>query len=1175
MLPCVSLPFRQRFGYRFGYNQIVPKLVISLLGPPIITVNGAEFDTERRKAIAILAYLAVTGRRQPREHLAAFFWPDYDRDSAFSYLRRELYEINNNLGKGWLTSDRRNAGLDLSTDISLDVAAFEADLADSRVVNDPVGSLERAVERYRGDFLSGFYLADTEPFEDWQRQQAEAYRRDYAGALERLASVHEQRGMWPAAMKSAQAWLALDDLNEAAHRAVMRIFAGMGERSSAIRQYEICRQELTEELGVEPQAETTALYERIAGDRFEVSAVPIEEPQAQASKVRVHLPVLTTPFIGRRPELEQIKEQVLRRDNRLVTLMGPGGTGKTRLSIQAAAELGDRFTDGIWFAPLAPVRSPEEIVTAMAASLHFSFHRDEEQPRRQLLDYLHEKEMLVILDNVEHLVGEEACELFADILTSAEAVKLLVTTRVRLNIPGEQLFPVSGMRLPEPEDAAAWTDPASQSLPFSAIQLFLDRAQRVQPGFVLDTANAAAVAEICKLVDGIPLGIELAASWLELLPPEEIAREIRRSIDFLETDQPGVPERQRSIRAVFDYSWKLLNEIERNAFITLTVFVGSFSPEVGREVSEASLRTLLSLANKSWLQQVADGRFALHPLLQHYGSERLRADLDVCQQAHERHALYFARFVGEMADLLRGPGQLSALEKLAVEYNTNIRSAWYWLIENGHWQPVVEQMATGLFLFGSLRYRGDELFSWYRDARMKLEETAPEEEFAWILLSTMEVSFEEQWGLKENLPTERIDRIWNLARKKRLARRLGLWYVQLGNLYLSRNPNPAADAELAAFVDELRTLGDEWAYAYALIIGSNYWDGLLMERPEDVLLEALSIFKRLGTYYEQGIIIQSLAVNATAREDPIEKIIDLYEQAQVFSLKMNDYIGSALIHWKLSDLYFMRGIPEHGFHELSEARRIFENFGRQRMVGNALSWESLWSARFGTKDQALEVRRKSLIHNQKFSFRIYEYWDYYELAETYRIFGEEETAGKLVDQAELNFKQLNFSHGLGYCERLRGDLAMLEARFADALAYYRGYASYVTQDNHQWSLMQAYARQAWAQAHLGDVAAARQNIHACLNRLVDSSVHELEFFAFLAEVRCLMVEEKYEEAASLAAFILSSKYTWNEHRTHAQALLDEIRPSLSPTVFEAASSRIDQRDVRQMVRDWIAKFGMK
>jgi DNA-binding SARP family transcriptional activator len=562
----------------------MPGLEISLLGPPKILINGVEFDTDRRKAIALLAYLVLSGTPQPREHLAATFWPDYNRDSAFAYLRRTLFELNKGLGKGRLETDRFSAGFVPSGDTRIDIALFQSELAASRLDKDPVPHLEAAVKEYRGEFMQGFFLKDTEPFEDWLRGRRERFRQEYALSLEQLAANYEQRGAWVQAINYARAWLELDEFDEAAHRAIMRVYAGMGDRSRAFRQYEMCAQVLKDGLGIEPQQETTVLLERIRAGSFEeaVRAAEATRPDTgPASNIR--LPVLTTPFIGRRPEIEQIKEFILNRKTRLLTLFGPGGSGKTRLSIQAASEVSDHFQDGVWFVPLATVQSAEGIIPALAKSLSFSFYQEEDTRNQQLIDYLREKHLLLILDNVDQLVGPEAAGIFNEILTGAEGVKIMVTSRIRLNLQAEQIFTVQGMRMPTSQEVESWTDPETQALSFSAVQLFLDRARRLQPGFLLNREHAAAVGHICQLVHGMPLGLELAASWLELLPPDEIAREIRRSLDFLETDRLDVPERQRSIRAVYDYSWKLLDEIEREAFLSLSVFLGSFSEKLPNE----------------------------------------------------------------------------------------------------------------------------------------------------------------------------------------------------------------------------------------------------------------------------------------------------------------------------------------------------------------------------------------------------------------------------------------------------------------------------------------------------------------------------------------------------------------------------------------------------------------
>jgi tetratricopeptide (TPR) repeat protein len=280
--------------------------------------------------------------------------------------------------------------------------------------------------------MAGFAVADTAPFEDWQSGQAEYFRRLFAGALERLVEARADAGEFETALPHARRWLALDPLNESAQRAIMRLLAGMGDRSGAIRQYEACVQILRDELGIRPQPETEELYQAILHGEIAGTKRPAAVPRGAEARPLSRLPQMPTPFIGRRAEVEEVKSLLANAAHRLVTLVGPGGTGKTRLSIQAASELVDSFPDGVFFASLASVQSAEAIPPALAKALDFAFQREGESPRGQLLDFLREKHLLLILDNFEHLL--EGTGLVIDILTQAAGVKLMVTSRVRLNM---------------------------------------------------------------------------------------------------------------------------------------------------------------------------------------------------------------------------------------------------------------------------------------------------------------------------------------------------------------------------------------------------------------------------------------------------------------------------------------------------------------------------------------------------------------------------------------------------------------------------------------------------------------------------------------------------------------------------------------------------------------------
>ncbi len=360
---------------------------------------------------------------------------------------------------------------------------------------------------------------------------------------------------------------------------------------------------------------------------------------------RHNLPSQTTPFIGRDRELAEIQRLITDPKCRLLILTGLGGIGKTRLSIETASNLYKKerslFQDGVYFVPLTPVVDSSYIVTAIADALSFSFYEGNESARQQLFDYLRQKKFLLVLDDFEHLINEESTLLIHDILSASLETKILVTSRERINALEEQLFPVSGMSVPEVGTGETRQEPVEDFNTYESIQLFQQTAQRVRPGYQITNKNLPSIVDICRTVDGMPLGIELAASWVEALEPDAILTEIKRSIDFLETDLYTLPERQRSLRAVFDTSWNLLEESERMAIQTLTVFHNGFTHLAASQVGNVTLKTLLSFVSKSWLQRGSDGRFHIHDLLRKYANQILQANDKECQRSHSEHSVFF------------------------------------------------------------------------------------------------------------------------------------------------------------------------------------------------------------------------------------------------------------------------------------------------------------------------------------------------------------------------------------------------------------------------------------------------------------------------------------------------------------------------------------------------------
>lgn len=439
-----------------------------------------------------------------------------------------------------------------------------------------------------------------------------------------------------------------------------------------------------------------------------------------------NLPPQPTPFIGREPELAALDNYLADPAIRLITIFGVGGMGKTRLALAAANALVNSqqqphpFPDGLFFISLAHAETADQLIPAIADALGFSFYEGSE-PKTQLLHYLGQKTMLLLLDNFEQMPA--GLELVDEIRQTAPAVKLLATSRTRLNVQAEQLFPIAGLAYPDEEDAenAASLD---QLASYSVIQLFRQCARRIEPGFALTADNQADVLAICRLVQGMPLGIVLAATWLAVLSPREIAAEMRRDLDFLATDLADVPERQRSLRGAFDHSWRLLNRREQAVFAQLSVFRGGFSREAAQAISGASLRDLQILLNHSLLNRTPGGRYEIHKLLEQFAAEKLarllatetavsphsQTEPDPLEQAtpgvYQRHSAYFSAYVQEQGQKWRAARHNDRLRAIAQEFG-NIRRAWRWAVEQQN-NKLVQQMAADLFWFYDWRNQYQE-----------------------------------------------------------------------------------------------------------------------------------------------------------------------------------------------------------------------------------------------------------------------------------------------------------------------------------------------------------------------------------------------------------------------------------------------------------------------------------
>lgn len=407
-------------------------LKLLLLGPPLIELGSEPVDGfVSEKALLLLGYLAVQHSHQARDHLAGFFWGDMSSDRAKANLRMAIYNLQQ-LFPGYLQANRLYVSFNHELDYWLDVEQFEQGLVTIPAsFPPPIESLQAALSLYRGEFLEGIHLGDSPELEEWLLVERERLRRIVLEGYQRYADALITAGQYAQAVQTIQQILRLEPWHESAHRQMMLALAHTGDFTGALEQFEVCRRILAEELGVEPMAETTRLYQRIR----EVRDLPF----------RHNLPVLTSPFFGREDAIQDLSRLLHDPHNRLITITGPGGAGKSRLALELASHFVNTFLHGVYLVPLASLESGDDLPSAVGRALGLSF-TGKEDPERQVLHSLAQKELLLVLDNGEHVPN--LADFASAILQAAPQVKILATAQERLDVREELVYEVGGLTHP-------------------------------------------------------------------------------------------------------------------------------------------------------------------------------------------------------------------------------------------------------------------------------------------------------------------------------------------------------------------------------------------------------------------------------------------------------------------------------------------------------------------------------------------------------------------------------------------------------------------------------------------------------------------------------------------------------------------------------------------------------
>jgi predicted ATPase/DNA-binding SARP family transcriptional activator len=683
--------------------QDSPPLELRTLGSvELRDAQGRELEEvlHQPKRLALLIYLAVAapGGFHRRDSIVALFWPELSDKRARNALSKGIHFLRLHLGSDVVES-RGAAEIGVDPDrVWCDAVVFEEALHEGRHGD--------AVELYRGPFLEGFHIAETEELVFWLDRQRDHLAQRYTGALATLAGRAAKRGDPEGA---AEWWRKLadhDPYNAHALLGLMEALEAVGERGAALQLAEEHAARLREELAAEPDPEVEAFALRL---RQAPRAAPRETAPTH------NLPSPPTPLVGRERELERLGELMLDPDVRLLTLTGPGGAGKTRLAIEAAEKVVGRFPGGVYFVSLASLRDAALVGTTIARTIGIK-PAGAGQAAESLGEALYDRRVLLVLDSFEQVLP--AADLVADLLGRTESLNVMVTSRAVLQLRGERVVTVPPLAVP-----ADLTVAPEVALRYGAVELFVQRAQAVKPEFELTQDNARPITEICVRLDGLPLAIELAAARVRLLAPAMILSRLSDRFGLLTGGPRDLPERQQTLRRTFDWSYDLLSERERRLFRHLSVFVGGCSLEAIRlvcypdgEDDATILNELTALADNSLLRQVEgtldEPRFEMLETIREYGW-RLLVDGAEAADVRRRHAGWLLQ-VAEVAEAgLAGIRQGVWLDRLEREYG-NVQAVLDWALEWGEIELAVRLgSALWWFLwvrghFGEMRWRLDQ-----------------------------------------------------------------------------------------------------------------------------------------------------------------------------------------------------------------------------------------------------------------------------------------------------------------------------------------------------------------------------------------------------------------------------------------------------------------------------------
>ena len=791
---------------------------VRLFGSPAVADGARQHELGHTLDDALLCYLALDGRWLPRSVLAGRFWPDSDERSARANLRWRLHRVRNRPYARDLETTRDHVRWPVETDVARFWQAHAA------------GERARALELVSAPLLGDARFECSPHVEAaFQRERDEVHRAWRELALAHAEDEQAQRRYGVATTLLLRV-LDYDLLDEDVLQAYLHAAYLDGQREQALRVFAAFERQLRDEFDIAPLAQTRALVatikeaDTLLGRAVAAGARPPERTSRAAANDGVHhgehdsdhgadrdagadaLPRFLTPFLGRSDERERLTRLLSDHDERLVTVLGPGGVGKTRLAVEVARDLAPRFRDGVTFVDAAALEDPARLAPAIVERVAPQ-ERVAHDPEAQLLDLVREREQLIVLDTFEHVF--DAAALVRRLVTEAPGVRFLITSRLRLGVQGERTFEVVGLACPD-DDA---TNAEMGQLP--SVALFESVAARSLDGFRATERDRKAIARVCRLVGGLPLAVELAATWVRVLSCEAIAEELAADATLLTSATNGVHEhRHASFEQVFDTSWSLLRPADREVFAALSVFRGGFTRETARAVAGAELRHLRALIDASLVQRF-DARYVLLDVLQRLAEERLEANGQAAA-VRTRHAEHFAGLLHDHDPAFDGPDQGDVSMRLNPE-SDNFRAAWSYAVRASN-VSILTRMSRGMSSLWDLRGRFAEAAELFATAAAALErverstEQSDEAALGWAWMRMREGWFRFYLGEYDAIQgvlaeaSERFERFGETAAAGTTA------YV-LANAATARGDLAAGREHLTRAIDAYQRAGDSLGLA--------------------------------------------------------------------------------------------------------------------------------------------------------------------------------------------------------------------------------------------------------------------------------------------------------------------------------------------------------------------------